>query len=1106
MQRKWRKFLLSIRGSLSSRHLLLQFLVQTIKEIKARKVNFCLGFLACFLVVMVVAFMVTILANAPVIFLRLAELTQGETDVILSAGDWSGYGALNYTLISGMLKEDTTTSYNSPRYQGETFLYTQKRCAAGLDPNDSTWKYLGTNTTYECPDDADTCSDADKIWCYEQAPGKCFQDLCGTSAFQAKLYVVDSAKEKRIGIGREWTLGSIQEGKVFMISDIAAAMGLKEGSVFYMHINMSNYMPGVYEHVVLPHLPANATVKNSSAEVRWGFWNGFIPLRVQTIYRDPVGKHPLDEENVIIMEYAHFLPYITRYLHPKLPEPVSQEFKQINLYDFAQQVVINLPPPRIQFYLQSDYDKIQRAVVEFSARIVYKLGFSELLTDMPVTDSLNVTQYFSLFLGLILNVVILILLLLSTMLIYSLLMVNVETRTFEMGVYRLVGATRGGIVQLLLMQAFSYAVPSWVCGLLFSEALMMGVSVWFKEQTGVPMEPVLTPLAVFIATLLGIFVPVVSAIFPIRHALGQNLHDSLDTKRQKVQAVSVDLERSEDKSFSWSLMIIGLSLSGFGFAVYYVVPLSLLTMDLTLLLNIFFFILIGMLMGLVLLSLNLEPLLERLLVNGLLFWEKATIRAMVIKNLVAHRKRNTKTTIMYALSLGFIIFIMVSYNNLLDGFAYQREQSSGVYLKVMARGTVDKPKTPLDWRHHIRNVQGLEDYLRNHTHIIKDHSWVTHHYNDAWQDHGGPVLENLGRSVSDTNQMQGVAPNFMDVLFNGFLILNEGSEYNGLDMSLSEQLYTPDGSSRAWVGTRYKDFIGLRNTEGRFMWRFSGQTGGPADDSAGSGGTDGGATGGNAGGGGNANPGFVTASPRRPYEDRVVMRPLAFFDAAPFFRFSKFNSRYQHTAVSFTTWLRQSEWTTQSIFSVDDLPWSELLFKIDQDDAEDKAKREQIKSDVNKLIKGQEGVYIYDLSGSSNPIQKADNLLTAFFGFTTAVAMLIASFSLVSSMYTNIYEQTKEIGVVRAIGMRQNWLKRIYMYEAFILVLSSSLLGIIIGSAVGYTLLLQRILFTQLALPFRFPWQILIIVFTCSLIFAFVSSFGPITTVMKRSIVQILRY
>lgn len=32
--------------------------------------------------------------------------------------------------------------------------------------------------------------------------------------------------------------------------------------------------------------------------------------------------------------------------------------------------------------------------------------------------------------------------------------------------------------------------------------------------------------------------------------------------------------------------------------------------------------------------------------------------------------------------------------------------------------------------------------------------------------------------------------------------------------------------------------------------------------------------------------------------------------------------------------------------------------------------------------------------------------------------------------------------------MRQNWLKRIYMYEAFILVLASSLLGIIIGTPI----------------------------------------------------------
>jgi uncharacterized membrane protein YgcG len=477
---------------------------------------------------------------------------------------------------------------------------------------------------------------------------------------------------------------------------------------------------------------------------------------------------------------------------------------------------------------------------------------------------------------------------------------------------------------------------------------------------------------------------------------------------------------------------------------------------------------------------------------------------MVIKNLVAHRKRNTKTTIMYALSLGFIIFVMVSYSNILDGFAYQREQRSGVFIKVMARGIQDGAASPLEWRNHIRNAQALEEYLRNNTHVVRDHAWVTHNYDDVWKNHGGPILENLGRAYTDRNPMYSVSHNFMDVVFNSFLILNEGSEYNGLDMSLSEQLYTADGSGRAWIGSLYKTFIGLRDLGSRFMWRFYGTSGADDDNDRTSGG--GAPSGGVAPGGGGSSGGSDTRSPPNKYEDRAVMRPLAFFDAAPCFFFSKFNSKGQHTVVSHTTWLRQAEFATGQIFSVDDLPWSELQFAIDPDDAANGYKMDQLKGDINKLIKGQAGVYIYDLNGSSNPIQKADAILTAFFAFTTAVAMLIASFSLVSSMYTNIYEQTKEIGVVRAIGMRQSWLKRIYMYEAFVLVLASSLLGIIIGSAVGYTLLLQRILFTQLPLPFRFPWQILIIVFTCSLIFAFASSFGPITSVMKRSIVQILRF
>jgi hypothetical protein len=58
-------------------YLWLEFLKQTIKRIAISKINFILGFLACFIVVVIVALLLTIVQKSPVVFLRLAELQQG---------------------------------------------------------------------------------------------------------------------------------------------------------------------------------------------------------------------------------------------------------------------------------------------------------------------------------------------------------------------------------------------------------------------------------------------------------------------------------------------------------------------------------------------------------------------------------------------------------------------------------------------------------------------------------------------------------------------------------------------------------------------------------------------------------------------------------------------------------------------------------------------------------------------------------------------------------------------------------------------------------------------------------------------------------------------
>ena len=59
---------------------------------------------------------------------------------------------------------------------------------------------------------------------------------------------------------------------------------------------------------------------------------------------------------------------------------------------------------------------------------------------------------------------------------------------------------------------------------------------------------------------------------------------------------------------------------------------------------------------------NLRGFLEIIVTYLLLFWEKKSMRALVKKNLVAHKHTNKLTSIIYALTLGCIIFLCVALN------------------------------------------------------------------------------------------------------------------------------------------------------------------------------------------------------------------------------------------------------------------------------------------------------------------------------------------------------------------------------------------------------------------------------------------------------------
>ena len=71
-------------------------------------------------------------------------------------------------------------------------------------------------------------------------------------------------------------------------------------------------------------------------------------------------------------------------------------------------------------------------------------------------------------------------------------------------------------------------------------------------------------------------------------------------------------------------------------------------------------------MGLTLLVANLRGFIEVIMTYLLLFWERKSMRALIKKNLIAHKHTNKLTSVIYALTLGCVIFLCVALNLVLS--------------------------------------------------------------------------------------------------------------------------------------------------------------------------------------------------------------------------------------------------------------------------------------------------------------------------------------------------------------------------------------------------------------------------------------------------------
>lgn len=97
----------------------------------------------------------------------------------------------------------------------------------------------------------------------------------------------------------------------------------------------------------------------------------------------------------------------------------------------------------------------------------------------------------------------------------------------------------------------------------------------------------------------------IGSIVPIQVALEKQLNESLVNTRSKTKGQKVEMHSENSFEEKLPYLIFGLIGTLSGISVYFFLPLSILELNLGMLLEIFFVILFGMIIGLTLIAFNL---------------------------------------------------------------------------------------------------------------------------------------------------------------------------------------------------------------------------------------------------------------------------------------------------------------------------------------------------------------------------------------------------------------------------------------------------------------------------------------------------------------------
>lgn len=857
--------------------------------------------------------------------------------------------------------------------------------------------------------------------------------------------------------------------------------------------------------------------------------NFSIELEVKYVIDSPQGKWPENLGNVVFFETKYLFEYVSEYLSANLAETSSRIQQNVtnsteaeletNLFaaniaslieeQFTQPIRQGFDDLRLEERALSmnavvedkagvynSFNKYDERLVKISNDMMGALGDSSKFTmTAPLLIGFEFLGYLSMFIDGLIYAILIILAILSYILISSLMIFNIDEKTYEFGMLRALGLKRQNLVYMLFIQGFFYSVAGWSVGVVTSFVASSFIKYIFylnaRVKIGVTME-----MIAWIATIFfGFATPIFTNFTSIKKSLGNNLKDSLDLYRRSVNQMTIIFVKLAKLGISRTTFILAIQLSVYGFLFYYVAPLSFFYNRIDIFLLLLNLVFLGMILGLTVMANLLQPYAEKLILKicHLFMWKNRSLKVVIEKNLQSHAPRNMKTALMITMSVCFIIFCGSGIKMNALGIVNQLVATQGGDL-VLVRNVRKEGVYGFD---QSQISQFLDEYKERFPGRIKEYCWSTKSlvgFNYVYST----ILTPLSLYPEIEALITGVNSTVMDSVATELYVPNsyqDGIDYPELEtgvrdgvssifdgeLELIEEPYDKEAVLSLNLYREQKQ-VRVRNVKAVLPSGFTPETGISVD-----------------------TPCILAINSIETTYAKINITHTA--NKVPGFSFSRYiNQLFNHDILisleAYKTLLgdikeiievHDSPTVTESFYqyeteavknSKDQLPYNKLQVKLFSSITT--LQKDQIINGMKTFIGDAD--FIIDTIEVKKQTEESLGYLTILNAIISFLTTLISFFMLLISLIKNIKDNVWELGILRSMGLNHKQVFLIYFVETFSVIFSALVLGTIVGLLVALSGTTYYVIFFELPFNMYFPF------FEFFLLLAFLSVTSLLTT------------